>query len=304
MMLDVIVLGGGAAGLNAALYAARKELSVGIIAEGIGGQIMNTKDVDNYLGLAAIAGYELVERFRAHAEKFSIQWMTGRIAGVTVKDDGTFAVATADGETYEAKTCIIATGRQSRKLGLPGEDTLAARGVSYCATCDGPFYRNKRVVVVGGGDSAVEAAIDLSKVASEVHILIRSRLRADELLVRKMRAEQSVREWHHVIPVAVNGERKVESLTVRNTDTNEESLIETDGVFVEIGGEPNTAFVPAELALSKEREIIVDRSGATNIPGLFAAGDVTDYPQRQIIIAAADGAKAALAAHAFLLHAE
>ncbi len=303
-MLDVLVLGGGAAGLNAALYAARKELSVAVVAEGVGGQILNTKDVDNYLGLAAIAGGELVDRFYAHAQKFSIQWVTGRIDGLTVNADGTFTVRTSDGAAHDARTCIIATGRQSRKLGIPGEESLAARGVSYCATCDGPFYRRKRVVVVGGGDSAVEAAIDLAKIASEVHILIRSRLRADEILVHKMRAEGSIREWHHVIPTAVNGERKVESLSVRNTDTGEESVIETDGVFVEIGGEPNTAFVPAELAVSSEREIIVDRSGATNIPGLFAAGDVTDYPQRQIIIAAADGAKAALAAHAFLLHAK
>ncbi len=301
-MLDVLVLGAGAAGMNAALYAARKELSVAVVTDGIGGQIMNTKDVDNYLGLAAISGYELVERFQQHAEKFSIEWRTGKIEKLKVKEGGRFAVMTTDGTVHEARTCIIATGRQSRKLDIPGEENLAARGVSYCATCDGPFYRNKKVVVVGGGDSAVEAAIDLSKIASEVHILIRSRLRADEILIHKMRQEKSIREWHHVIPITINGDHKVESLTVRNTDTQEESAIPIDGVFVEIGGNPNVGFVPESLQLSEVGEIIADRSGATNIPGLFAAGDVTDYPQRQIIIAAADGAKAALAAHAFLLH--
>lgn len=302
MMYDVLIIGGGPAGLNAAMYAARKELKVGVIAELIGGQMTLTKDIDNYLGFPDIEAYELIQKMTDHAKKYPIDWITGRVDQLTRDEDGNYSAVTSDGETYRGQSAIIATGQRSRTLGIPGEEALTARGVSYCATCDGPFYRNKRVAIVGGGDSAVEAVIEMARIASEVHILIRSRLRATELLISKMQATGKVKEWHHYIPLEVIGDKKVSALKLKNTDTDEVAELPLDGVFVEIGGEPNTGFVPQELALSDNREVKVERDTSTNLPGLFAAGDNTDYPHRQVVIAAADGAKAALAAHDYLLH--
>ncbi len=302
-MYDILVIGGGPAGLNAALYAARKELKVGLVAQGLGGQLLQTAEIENYLGFNEINAFDLVNKFEEHVKQYPIEIMTTDIQALEVNEDGTFTAKSSQGE-YSGRACIVATGKRSRTLGIPGESQLSARGVSYCATCDGPMYRKKRVCIVGGGDSAVEAAIEMAWIAEEVHILIRSRLRADEILVRKMRETGKVKEWHHVIPVEVIGEKKVQQLRVRNTDTNEESVLDLDGVFIEIGGDPNTQFLPQEVELNENREVVVGKDCATNIPGLYAAGDINDYPQKQIIIAAADGAKAALAAHAWLLHRE
>lgn len=303
-MKDILIIGGGPAGLNAALYAARKELSVVVVAGIVGGQMANTKEVENYLGFGSIDAFELIQKFTEHVKQYPVELVYGMVKELRREEDGSFTAVTADGEEVQGRACILATGKESRKLHIPGEERLAARGVSYCATCDGPMFRNKRVCIVGGGDSAVEAAIEMAWIASEVHILIRSRIRADEILVHKMRETGKVKEWHHVIPIEVKGDKRVDTLRVRNTDTNEESDIELDGVFVEIGGDPNTGFVPADLQLNNLHEVVIAADCATNIPGLYAAGDITDYPQKQIIIAAADGAKAALAAHSYLLHKE
>ncbi|MCI5837139.1 MAG: FAD-dependent oxidoreductase [Veillonellaceae bacterium] len=300
-MFDILIIGGGPAGMNAALYGARKELSVGVIAANRGGQITSTQEVENYLGYTDMDSFGLLQKFSEHIDKYPIEWITADISSLRREADGTFTAVTDSGEEQRGRTVILASGKRSRTLNIPGEEMLSGRGVSYCATCDGPFYRNRRVVVVGAGDSAVEAAIDLSKLATEVHMLVRSRIRASEVLVTKMRETTEVKEWHHYIPLEILGEKKVSGIRVKNTDTGEEEIIETDGVFVEIGGEPNTGFVPAELERNENNEIIVARDTSTNIPGFFASGDVTDYPDRQIIIAAADGAKAALAAHAYLL---
>ncbi len=303
-MKDILIIGGGPGGMNAAMYAARKELDVVLLAGEFGGQLMQTKEVENYLGFGMVGAFDLAQKFEDHVKMFMPNWEHGNVRELRREEDGSFTAVTNDDREFRGKTCIIATGKRSRTLNIPGEERLAARGVSYCATCDGPMYRNKKVCIVGAGDSAVEAAIEMAWIASEVHILVRSRIRADEILVKKMRETGKVKEWHHVIPIEIKGENKVATLKVRNTDTNEEEEIELDGVFIEIGGDPNTAFVPADLELNENKEIIVGADCSTNIPGLYAAGDVTDYSQKQIIIAAADGAKAALAAHAYLLHKE
>lgn len=301
-MKDVLIIGGGPAGLNAALYAARKEMSVALVTGTIGGQLTNTKEIENYLGFGSIDAYELIQKFEEQVKAYPIDWRQTMVEELRQEEDGTFTAVLFDGNSIQGRTCILATGQERRRLGIPGEDELAARGVSYCTTCDGPMFRNKRVCIVGGGDSAVEAAIEMTSIASEVHLLVRSRLRADEILIHKMRSTGKVQEWHHVIPTEVIGEKRVAELCVRNTDTNEESRIALDGIFVEIGGCPTMPKMPEQLERNENNEVMVAADGATNIPGLYAAGDVNNYPQKQIIIAAADGAKAALAAYAYLLH--
>lgn len=293
---DTLILGIGPAGLNAALYLARKGLKVGMIGRQAGGQVADTSSVENYLGFTTISGLGLVEEFEKHVGELRVPML--KYYGVTeVKKeaDGTFSVSAEDEQIYRANSILIATGAARRKLGVPGENRLYGRGVTYCAICDGPLYKGKDVVVAGGGNSAVEAAIDLSKICTHVTIVHRSRFRADKILLEQLDKIPNIIQHLETVIESVNGEMGVESVTVRDKNSGEVRDIAADGIFVEIGSIPNTDLFRGMTDLNEGGEIIVDENGATSEPGIYAAGDVTTVKYKQIIIAAAQGASAALA---------
>lgn len=298
---DVIIIGGGPAGMNAAMYAARKELRAAVITTDFGGQILLTSEIENYLGFPSISGFELSDKMEAHVRQYPVDFETAQVERLERLEDGSFAAHLDDGQEYRGKACIVTAGKRSRTLDIPGEASFTGRGVSYCATCDGPFYRNKTVAVVGGGDSAVQAAIELAAICPKVYLVVRSRIRAQEILIKRMKEHENIEVLLGYGPEAIEGTKKVESVLVKNRESGEERTLAVDGCFVEAGGIPNSGFLPAETALNRAGEIVTDKSGRTNVPGLFAAGDVTDNPYKQVIIAAGEGAAAALAAHEYLL---
>lgn len=298
---DVLVIGGGPAGLNASLYAARKALSVTLVSTDIGGQMMLTNEIENYLGFQSVTGIELAEKMEAHVRQYPVDFVTAGVKALKHLSDGSFAVQLDDGKSLQGKTVIVTAGKKSRTLDIPGEIEYTGRGVSYCATCDGPFYRNKTVAIVGGGDSAVQAAIEMSMISQKVYLLVRSRIRAAEIVAKRMYEKENVEVLMEYIPLRINGERKVTSLVVQNKKDGKEIELAVDGVFVEAGGIPNNSYLPKDVITNSLGEIITDKEGKTNIPGLFAAGDVTDGKNKQVIIAAGEGAAAALAAHDYLL---
>lgn len=298
---DVIIIGGGPAGMNAAMYAARKELRAAVITTDFGGQILLTSEIENYLGFPSISGFELSDKMEAHVRQYPVDFETAQVERLERLEDGSFAAHLDDGQEYRGKACIVTAGKRSRTLDIPGEASFTGRGVSYCATCDGPFYRNKTVAVVGGGDSAVQAAIELAAICPKVYLVVRSRIRAQEILIKRMKEHENIEVLLGYAPEAIEGTKKVESVLVKNRESGEERTLAVDGCFVEAGGIPNSGFLPAETALNRAGEIVTDKSGRTNVSGLFAAGDVTDNPYKQVIIAAGEGAAAALAAHEYLL---
>lgn len=298
---DVIIIGGGPAGMNAAMYAARKELRAAVITTDFGGQILLTSEIENYLGFPSISGFELSDKMEAHVRQYPVDFETAQVERLERLEDGSFAAHLDDGQEYRGKACIVTAGKRSRTLDIPGEASFTGRGVSYCATCDGPFYRNKTVAVVGGGDSAVQAAIELAAICPKVYLVVRSRIRAQEILIKRMKEHENIEVLLGYAPEAIEGTKKVESVLVKNRESGEKRTLAVDGCFVEAGGIPNSGFLPAETALNRAGEIVTDKSGRTNVPGLFAAGDVTDNPYKQVIIAAGEGAAAALAAHEYLL---
>ena len=298
---DIIIIGGGPAGMNAAMYAARKELRAVVVTTDFGGQILLTSEIENYLGFPSISGFELADKMEAHVRQYPVDFETASVETLTRQEDGTFAAHLDDGQDIVGKACIVTAGKRSRTLDIPGEAAFTGRGVSYCATCDGPFYRNKTVAVVGGGDSAVQAAIELAAISPKVYLLVRSRIRAQEILVKRMQEHDNIDVRIGCVPERIEGTKKIESVTVKYTETGETETIPVEGCFVEAGGIPNNGFLPAEVQMNRAGEIVTDKEGRTNVPGLFAAGDVTDGPYKQVIIAAGEGAAAALSAHEYLL---
>ncbi len=299
-MTDVIVIGAGPAGLNAAIYAVRKELSVTVISSDVGGQMLLTTDIENYLGLPEVTGFELTDKMEAHAKNYPIEMKMAAVKALAKKEDH-FEVTLDDDSILEARSVIVTTGSRRRTLDIPGEAKFTGRGVSYCSTCDGPFYRNKVTAVVGGGDSAVQGALELAALCPTVYLVVRSRIRADEILVKRLSEAKNVEVLLGYTPERVEGDKKVTSLVVKNKEDGSERELTVDGVFVEAGGIANTSFLPEELEKNNIGEIVTDKECKTNIPGLFAAGDSTNNKFKQIIIAAGEGAVAALAAHEYLL---
>lgn len=300
-MVDVLVIGAGPAGLNAALYAARKELTVKVVTTDIGGQMLLTNEIENYLGFPSISGFELADKMEAHVKQYPVEFVYAGVKSLVKEGDGTFTAHLDDGGELRGKACIVTAGKHSRTLDIPGEKEYTGRGVSYCATCDGPFYRKKTVAIVGGGDSAVQAAIELAKLCPTVYLLVRSRIRAQEILVKRMKELENVKVYMGYTPEEVKGDKKVQGLVIKNkADGNTEEL-SVDGVFVEAGGIPNNSYLPSDVKVNSLGEIMTNKEGETNVDGLFAAGDVTDCRNKQVIIAAGEGAAAALAAHEYLL---
>jgi alkyl hydroperoxide reductase subunit F len=299
-LFDVIVIGGGPAGMNAALYSKRKGNHVGIIAGQLGGQVINTSIVENYLGYESLSGEGLVDKFKDHVRALEVPVMEYIMVDDILSEDGVHRLLLSDGSEVSTKTVILATGSQSRKLNVPGEERLAGRGVAYCAICDAPLYKGKDVLIAGGGNAAVEAAIDLSKVAASVTIVHRSAFRADQVLLDQMAGKDNVTVHLQTQILEIAGEEFMSGVLAK--DKANDSLIEIsgDGIFIEIGHIPNTDTFKDTVSLNDHGEVIIDEKGRTNIPGIFAAGDMTTVPYKQIIIATAQGATAALSANEYL----
>jgi alkyl hydroperoxide reductase subunit F len=299
---DTIIVGGGPAALSAAVYTARKEMKTLLIARELGGQATSTAVIENYLGLPGISGRELKEQFISHAEQYPIAEQVGKNVVEVKQENALFQVLTEDKQRFQARTIIYAAGKDYQRLGVPGEDKYIGQGIAFCATCDAPLYRGKRVAIVGGGNSAFTAVRDLSGFARELFLIHRrEEFRADESLVREMKALPRLRIYTGTTVQEFLGGEKLQSVRLRSIDGKREFELEVDAVFLEIGLTPNTDPVKDLLKLNVRGEIPVDKNSSTSRPGFFAAGDATDLTEKQIIIAAGDGAKAAIAAYRYLI---
>ena len=304
---DAVVIGGGPAGITAAMYLARSGCSV-LMPEQLapGGQILQTEAMDNYPGFPkGIKGYELADLFAAHLEGLAIDRPAAAVESVS-GSAGQFVVR-AGGVEYGARTVVVCSGAHHRKLGLEGEDRLRGRGVSYCALCDGNFFRNQTVAVVGGGNAALEESLYLSKLVSKLYLIHRR----DEFRARKIYQDKLTEQSDKItllrssVVTALHGEKELTGLTVKNLKSGEETLLPVNGLFVYVGFSPSTGFLPADLAKDEQGFIITDTEMRTNIPGIFAAGDIRSKLCRQVVTAAGDGATAAQAAFVLMeqLHA-
>ena len=300
MMYDLMIVGGGPAGLAAGVYAARKQLNTLLLTVDIGGQINTTLGVENYLGYQFVEAPELISKFEAQVKQYPIDQKIGaKVTRLDTVADG-FEATTEAGRTFQGRAVIFATGKRPRQLGVPGEKEYAGRGVSYCATCDGPLFADRRVVVVGGGNSALEAALDLAPVATHVHLVSLTPLTGDEVLREKVRALSNLTLHIEATVTKITGEMMVQSVVVKDLASGRETELEAGGVFIEIGLDPNSEAVAHLVTLNDLKEVRVSSSGETGVAGLYAAGDVTDVPEKQIVVAAGEGAKATLQAHRYL----
>ena len=291
-MRDLIIIGAGPAGLTAGIYGKRAGLDTLILDESCigGGQVMTTYDVDNYPGLPGISGMDLSEKFKSHADEAGVEFKIGTLTGI---ETGDVIKLHTDSGDLEAKTIIIATGATHNKLGIPGEEELQGMGVSYCATCDGAFFRGRTTAVVGGGDVALEDALFLARGCRKVYLIHRrDAFRGAKKLEDKVRATETIELVLDTVPVSILGENGVTGIAVSNVKTGAESVLAVDGVFIAVGTHPITEYLKGRLELDSKGYIVADETGKTSIPGVFAAGDVRTKALRQIVTAASDGANA------------
>jgi alkyl hydroperoxide reductase subunit F len=305
-VFDVLIVGGGPAGAAAAVYAARKGIRTGIVAERLGGQTLDTLGIENFISVLETEGPKFAAALEAHARRYDVDIMGGqRVEAITpaAATGGVASVHLANGAELKGRTVILSTGARWRKVNVPGEAEYANKGVAYCPHCDGPLFKGKPVAVIGGGNSGVEAAIDLAGVVGHVTLLeFADQLKADAVLVRKLRSLPNVTIHTAAQTTEIVGDgSRVTGLRFKERASGVERTVELAGVFVQIGLVPNTEWLKGTLELSKYGEIVVDAKGATSAPGIFAAGDATTTPYKQIIIAAGEGAKAALSAFDHLI---
>lgn len=299
-LYDMLIIGSGPAGLSAALYGKRKGLLVGILSNKAGGQVVDTTSVENYLGIDFETGEGLVEKFMHHVQTLNVPMLKDVDVNRFEKTVTGFEVTLGRGEVIKSKTLIMATGSKPRRLGVKGEDEFMGRGVAYCAICDGPLFEGRDVVVAGGGNSAVEAAIDLSKIANSVTLVHRSELRADQIVIDQLKRQSNVTIHLQTEIQEVFGDGLVAGIKVLDKASGETRELKIEGLFVEIGYLPNNQLAIDKLDLNNRGEIIVNAHNETSMKGVFAAGDVTDTPYKQIIVAASEGAKAALTANDYI----
>lgn len=303
-MYDVIVIGGASAGLTAAMYASRQGLNTLIITKDIGGQALLTNDIENYPSFEHVGGFELMTRFEQQARNFGAQFVYEEVSSIQKDETRYLTIKTATDNQYDTRTIILAFGKTPRDLNVPGEKELIGKGISYCAVCDGPLFKNKTVSVIGNGESALEAAIYLKQLASKVNIIHRTDkpIGSEESidLLQQQQHNSNVSFIANSIVKSINGGSKVESLTLFSSKTNSESKIAVDGVFVEMGYIAKTDIVKDLVQLNDNKEIVVDKYCATSHEGIFAAGDVTDVPYKQAVISAGQGAIAALSAYNYI----
>lgn len=299
---DVIVIGAGAAGMSAAVYAIRKKLSVAILAPEIGGQTALALDIENYLGFPGGAGRDLVEEFKKHLNKFSeITQKIGERVAKLEKKDNEFYVSSDSGKTYQGKAVIITSGRVPRHLGIPGEEEFYGKGVTYCSICDGPLFGGKEVAVIGGGNAALDTAVFMTKIATKVYVLSNGpRFAGDPVTIEKLEKDSKVELITNADTKQILGEGFVSGLKYVDKNNNQEKEIAIKGVLVEIGSIPSAEFFRGLIKTTEMGEIEIDQFNKTNQEGIFAAGDVTSVPYKQTIIAAGEGAKAALSAYEYV----
>jgi thioredoxin reductase (NADPH) len=300
-MEEVIIIGGGPAGLTAGLYACRAKLKTLMIEKLVpGGQVLSTDWVDNYPGFPeGLSGFDLVDRMRQQAERFGLAVVSDEVTGADFS--GAEKVIQCAGGTYRSKSVIIASGAIFRKLGVPGEERLTGRGVSYCATCDGPFYQGLEIAVVGGGDSAVQEAVYLTRFASKVHLIHRrDQLRATRVLQEKALTNPKIEPLWKTVVDSIEGDDQVQSLRIKNTDGSGLRTLKVQGAFIYVGIQPNTQWLRGAVALDPQGFIPTDQNMATAVPGVFAAGDVRQKLVRQISTAVGEAATAVLAAEGYL----
>jgi len=303
MDYDLIIIGGGPGGLTAGIYAMRATLKTLLIEKGaFGGQMTMTDMVENYPGFESINGFDLSQKFLDHAKKFDLETIQQEVSSVDVINTSGYEVTLTNGTRYKSHAVIMACGGRSRNLGIPGESELYGRGVSYCATCDGFFYRNKTVAVVGGGDTAVEEALYLAKLAKKVYLIHRrDELRAGAILKKRIVSEPKVEILWNSIPIEIldNGQ-SVNALKIKSTKSEKTQNLEIDGIFIFIGYIPNNAIIPKDLSCTPEGYIITDDRCQTKLKGLYAIGDLRNNYAKQIVIAAAEGCIAALDAAQYI----
>ncbi|MDP3769800.1 MAG: FAD-dependent oxidoreductase [Candidatus Sungbacteria bacterium] len=314
-MYDVIIIGGGPAGVAAAVYTARKQLKTLLITESFGGQSIVSDDIQNWIGESHISGYDLAQKMEAHVRAFpefveiKIPELGTLVEAIRCSGEGAssvcdFKVTTDKGNSYESKTVILTAGARRRKLGILGEDTFNGRGVAYCSTCDAPLFKDKKVAVVGGGNAGLEAVQDLLTYASEIYLLeFGETLKGDPVTQADIKKSPKLKEIiFNAQTLEVVGEKFVTGLKYKDRKTNEEKLLDVGGIFVEIGSVPNSEMVKDLVALDKWGQIIIDsKHASTSRGGVFAAGDITDDPYKQNNISVGDAVKAALAAYNYIL---
>jgi alkyl hydroperoxide reductase subunit F len=302
---DVLIVGGGPAGASAAIYAARKGIRTGVVSERFGGQVLDTMGIENFISVQETEGPKLAAQLEDHVKSYDVDIMNlQRAAALLPADqDGLYTVQLENGASLRSRSVILSTGARWREMNVPGEREYRGRGVAYCPHCDGPLFKGKRVAVIGGGNSGVEAAIDLAGIVARVTLIeFDNRLRADEVLQRKLRSLPNVRVIVSAQTTEVHGAGgKVNALSYRDRTSGETHRVQLEGVFVQIGLLPNTEWLKGTVALSPRGEIEVDARGGTSLPGVFAAGDATIVPYKQIIIAMGEGSKAALSAFDHLI---
>ncbi|MDG5489146.1 alkyl hydroperoxide reductase subunit F [Sphingomonas sp. BGYR3] len=302
---DVLIVGGGPAGAASAIYTARKGLRVGVAAERFGGQVLDTMGIENFISVSYTEGPKLAAQMEAQVRENDVDVMNLQRADKLIPathEGGLHEVVLANGGRLRAKTVILSTGARWRQMGVPGEEEFKNKGVAYCPHCDGPLFKGKRVAVIGGGNSGVEAAIDLAGIVAHVTLIeYDSQLRADAVLQRKLGSLSNVKVITSAMTTRVNGTDKVTGLTYKDRNSGEEHDIELEGIFVQIGLVPNTEWLKDTVALTPRGEIEIDAHGATSQPGIFAAGDCTTVPYKQIVVAVGAGSTAGLAAFDYLI---
>lgn len=298
LVKDLVIIGGGPAGITAAIYAARKRLNFCLLTREVGGQTAWTSNVENYTGYQVISGPDLVQKFYDQLKTYKIDLREGQEVKSVEKGAGIFIVKTAKGEEISAKTLVIASGKYPKRLGIPGEAKFSNKGVAICATCDGPMFADKAVAVVGGGNSALDAALQMMKIASKIYLVnLNDKFVGDQVMLEKVKTASNIEILYKTKTLEILGDKFVNALKIEETGKVRDLAVE--GVFVEIGLVPNTKFIDF-LKKNENGEIIVNCFSETSEPGVFAAGDVTEVPDKQIIIAAGDGAKACLGAFRYL----
>ncbi len=294
---DLIIIGAGPAGITAAVYAARKKMDILVITKDIGGQASWSGDIQNYTGYQFISGPELAIKFEEHMRKFDFEIKENEEVKELIFRKGTFLVKT-DKDNYQTKVAIVASGKKSRELGVPGEQEFKNKGLTYCATCDGPLFAERDVAVIGGGNSALDAALQLIKITNRIYIInFTDNLTGDGIMQEKIRADKKVSIFNNSRVKEILGDSFVQAIKIE--EDKKEKTLDVQGIFVEIGLIPNSDFA-VDLEKNERKEVVVNQRNETNIPGLFAAGDVTNVPEKQIIIAAGEGAKAVLSAFRYL----
>jgi len=298
-LFDVLIIGAGPAGLTAGVYCARKLLKTMIVSENIGGQALESWSIENYMGYRMVTGEDLMKKFEEQVRTLDIRLELDRCSGISA-EDGVFVVKTVSDATIRAKSLILTQGKKPRKLGVANEEQFLGRGLSICSTCDGPLYKGKKIAVVGGGNSALQTAVEMSAIAESVTLIVRHTIRADPVYVQMLETKPNIVVLTNTGITALQGDRVLSGITVKN-DNGEEQTMAVDGVFIEIGWLPNTEILDGFVELNEKKEVVIDLDCHTTREGVFAAGDVTSVKSKQIIIAAGDGAKAALEAHEYVM---